>query len=244
MSVIYEALKKAQQEASEPVTLPAQWCPEFIFVNRDLKREGRWKHGKRVGLVTALFFFLGLGLYWAWPTMREWLAHVPGFSAYVKGASVSIAALGERAQAAYVQGNIPEAVRLWEELLARGQADALLYNHLGLGHKKLGHLDKAEAYDRKALDLDPNNAETMNNLGVVYLEQNRLEEALVMLEKALQKNPAYADPHFHLGRLYEKQGRVADAIRAYTVFLERYPDPGSSVGEKVRVRIEALGRAP
>jgi Tfp pilus assembly protein PilF len=150
--------------------------------------------------------------------------------------------LSQRAKASSTQGNTAEAVRLWEELLARGQADVLLYNHLGLGHKKLGHLDKAEAYDRKALDLDPNNAETLNNLGVVYLEQDRLDEALAMLEKALQQNPAYADPSFHLGRLYEKQGRVVDAIRAYSVFLERYSEPNGPVGQKVRSRIEALGR--
>ena len=75
-----------------------------------------------------------------------------------------------------------------------------------------GKLAEAEKEDRKALELEPNNALVLNNIGYSMVERGeRLDEALKLIQRAVEAepgNPAYLDS---LGRAYYKLGKYAEA---------------------------------
>lgn len=62
---------------------------------------------------------------------------------------------------------------------------------------------------KKALLLNPHNAEACYNLGLVYQAKNVKEQALKMYEKALAINPGYQLARNHLNKIkgIEQNGR-------------------------------------
>ncbi len=97
-------------------------------------------------------------------------------------------------------GTVPESY--WSLYLARG-----------LCYELLGEFKLAEKNYQAALDLQPNNPETLNTLAYSWTEQNKnLDEALAMLEKALSITPSA--PHIldSYGWVLYKMGRYDEAL--------------------------------
>ncbi|MGD9281655.1 MAG: tetratricopeptide repeat protein, partial [Desulfobacterales bacterium] len=64
----------------------------------------------------------------------------------------------------------------------------------------------------KALQLKPEDTETLFNLGDALAKQGNTEQAINYLNKALQINPDYAEAHSNLGGMHIKQGNIDKAI--------------------------------
>lgn len=240
MSVIYEALKKAQREAQTPEAYGHDWVEEFLLVAKHPSRFARSPIVRVALLVGALTTLaaIGAGLYYS-RTIQETLV-----TYYFKKAAPTIsqiAAWKQAAQVHYANGENEEAIALWKKVAAVSPADAVVRNRLGLAYKKLGNLDLAAHYYQSALGLDPRFVQAMNNWAVVLLEQGDIHRARPLFEAAGAQDARYADPYFHLGRLYEKEENVSQAIGAYREFLNRAPaaaDP--QVTDKIRARIAQL----
>lgn len=245
MSVIYEALKKAEREERElKQGEPRDWCPEFLSIGKGPKLADRlWYGGHRrlILLSLAVCFTLAFGLY---PHVKGMIIPSDSLRKEKTSEKDDLERLKQEGETHYRNGAMGEAIRLWEPLVATLPADSMLLKRLGIACKKIGQLDKAILYDQKALEVNPNDAEAMNNLAAVYIEQNRDAEAKSLLEAAGEKDPNYPDPYFHLGRLYEKAGNLEEAIRAYQTFLARSPDPKSSVYMGIEARISQLKALP
>jgi Flp pilus assembly protein TadD len=82
----------------------------------------------------------------------------------------------------------------------------------------------AERMYRKALEINPNNAEVHSNLGVVLAARKRGDEAVAHYRKALEIKPDYANAHYNLGVLLAKIERVDEAIDHFQKALEINPD--------------------
>ncbi|MGJ5634450.1 tetratricopeptide repeat protein [Nostoc sp. CALU 1950] len=72
-------------------------------------------------------------------------------------------------------------------------------------------LFEAETQLRKAIKLNPNDADAYNNLGVVLSKQNKLEEAETQLRKAIELNPNFADAYNNLGVVLSEQNKLEEA---------------------------------
>jgi TolB-like protein/DNA-binding winged helix-turn-helix (wHTH) protein len=78
--------------------------------------------------------------------------------------------------------------------------------------KLLGRFDEALQLSRRAVDLDPLNAESWENLAETRFYLGRLDEAAADAKKALELNPDVWPGHFLLSKIYLVQGRPGDAL--------------------------------
>ena len=87
-----------------------------------------------------------------------------------------------------------------------------------------GDLVRAEAWFRKALALDPDNAGVLNYLGYMFADRGvRLEEALKLISRAVELEPssgAYLDS---LGWVYFRMDRLEEAETCLRRSLELVP---------------------
>lgn len=101
-----------------------------------------------------------------------------------------------------------------------------------------GELAQAETCFRKALDLQPDDTDSMVCLGYVLKEQGRLVEARVALRKAINGAPPGSDVHetyYLLGAIGEEQGDLVDAERQYRAALQYRPDFSRACKDLCRV---------
>ncbi len=90
-----------------------------------------------------------------------------------------------------------------------------LHNNLGRIHLRNGELDKARRAFRQALELDPDNAETLLNIGNILRTEGRALEAERLVERALQVNPNSTGALSHLAEIKRDQGELDEAIRLF-----------------------------
>ena len=96
--------------------------------------------------------------------------------------------------------------------------DALAWRQLGGIMNSKGDFKAAEEAYRKALALQPDDAETKTGLAIVLISTNGTDEALGLLESALKPDPPNMIAHFRLSSLYRRAGRAADASREMEAF--------------------------
>ncbi len=90
--------------------------------------------------------------------------------------------------------------------------------------QKLGHVaDAVEGY-RRALALDPVNADANANLGHLLKDQGEGTEAMRCYEAAIRFQPQVRSVHKHLASLYLDAGRSDEATRLFRTYLDRFPD--------------------
>lgn len=86
--------------------------------------------------------------------------------------------------------------------------------------KYLGRLDQALRLSRRAVDLDPLNAESWESLTEIEFFMGRLDEAAADGKKALELSPDVWPGHMLLSKIYLMQGRPEEALRE--IELVRY----------------------
>lgn len=122
-------------------------------------------------------------------------------------------------------GRPAEAVPLYRDLLEDDPGSALLWTNLGNAEAGRGEAALAEAAYRRALELDPANADALNNLAWLLLEQgDRLAEAEELARRAVAAGGP--DPYLALdtlGRTLRARGRCREAIEVLTQALAAAP---------------------
>jgi TolB-like protein/DNA-binding winged helix-turn-helix (wHTH) protein len=76
----------------------------------------------------------------------------------------------------------------------------------------LGRFDPALQLGRRAVDLDPLNANSWENLGEIEFFDGQLNQAAAHFKKALELNPDVPPGPFYLIQIYIMQGRAQDAF--------------------------------
>ena len=114
---------------------------------------------------------------------------------------------------------------LWEHAIACTSGNYTAHNNLGYVLAAQGRTAEAIEHYQKALEIDPDCAESDNNLGTAFLNQGRLDKALVYYRQALAINPNFAEVENNLGILLTKQGRTAEAIEHYQKAIELESQP-------------------
>lgn len=130
----------------------------------------------------------------------------------------------DRALFIHRSGNLGEAEKLYQELLAGdpGQADALHY--LGVIRLQTSHFDEAVRLIQRALDARPDYGDAMTNLGIGLNALGRFAEAVETFERALGAGTATAAVLANLGGALACIGRNEDAITRFEEALELQPE--------------------
>ena len=124
----------------------------------------------------------------------------------------------------YTQGQYQQTLSLAIQMLTDFSSSISLYNIIGAANQSLGRFDRAiEAY-KKAISIEPDNADIYNNIGVALKDQGKLEEAIESFKKAVSINPDFFEAHHNMANTLSDHGKLKEAIEAYTRALSINPN--------------------
>lgn len=114
----------------------------------------------------------------------------------------------------YQAGKFQEIIDLYNGLLEKGEPQLNDYRNRGIAYYSLKEYDKAQADFESALQIEPNDAESLHNLGALALSREDVALAESFYQKALAADPELFDPYFDMGKVRSYQENFEDA-RAY-----------------------------
>ena len=123
------------------------------------------------------------------------------------------------------QGNWPQAVASFDEVLKAAPANKYAHHGAGLAYLYLGRQEQAETHFRAALETDPKFSIAKNSLATLLLASHRCDEAERLLREVLD-DIFYPTAHFaedNLAKAEHCQGRSGDAIARLTRVVEKRP---------------------
>ncbi len=129
-----------------------------------------------------------------------------------------------RAVALHNAGEYDSALKIKQDLVDKGNDNALYFNSLGATLYAMGRYEEALVAFEKAVDLEPNNARYLNGFGATLHEMGRYEEALAASQKAVDLEPNNAQYLNDLGTTLHAMHHYERALEAEhrAVDLEPY----------------------
>ncbi|MDJ0958015.1 MAG: adenylate/guanylate cyclase domain-containing protein [Arenicellales bacterium] len=120
---------------------------------------------------------------------------------------------------------LQEAHNLAQKVLSFDEANASAHRLLGWTYLKWNEYDLAAHEFNRALELNPNDAESFDALGAVMLYTGEIKAAIEAQETAFRFSPNQPPRSFvHLGLAYYLAGRYDDTIRTMEQSLGKNPD--------------------
>lgn len=121
---------------------------------------------------------------------------------------------------------------------ARDRRAALM--RTGLEAARTGEMDEAAVAFRKAVEVDPTDAEAWSSLGVVLVRSGDETRGVEAFRRALRAAPGHPEAHRNLAVVFDRQGRAAEAARHYRAFLATSP-ADSPDRAPIMARLEEMG---
>ncbi len=98
---------------------------------------------------------------------------------------------------------------------------------------KAGDGEKAEAYSRRALDLDPELSAAHTVLGMISAERDDPDQAIARYRQSIRINPDHVVACNNLGNIMARRGKLDEAIKLYRQALkvrEEFPEAHNNLG--------------
>ncbi|MBZ0185739.1 MAG: tetratricopeptide repeat protein, partial [Candidatus Obscuribacterales bacterium] len=112
--------------------------------------------------------------------------------------------------------SIPVFMALQSKAAAQSPSpQAISMYNLGLNAFKIGSLESAIIFFKRATDLDPNLADAQYNLGVLFKSQRRFKEALPRFEEVLRIKPNDTEAHYQIGLSLQALSQFVEAKQHY-----------------------------
>ena len=115
----------------------------------------------------------------------------------------------------YNQSKLGEVFEQTSTLIKQYNNSLVLWSLLGVSAAQIGKLDKAVDAFKKALSIQPNNADAYYNLGNVLHKQGKLEEAVEAYKKLISIKPDNAEAYLNIGNVLHEQGKLEEAVSNY-----------------------------
>jgi protein O-GlcNAc transferase len=149
----------------------------------------------------------------------------PGRHKIIEGISLMNNAqeIFDRALAAHGTGNLPEAMRLYQETLLLRPEHPLVLNRLAMCQSAQGLDREALATLHQAVQVAPQLADTHLNFGLILQKIDRQEDALAAVNRALRLAPTSAYAWFVHGNLLQAMRQPLDAVNSYGKAVELAP---------------------
>jgi len=121
------------------------------------------------------------------------------------------------------QGDLHQAITLFNKALKQDPTFHLAYYNLGLAYKNLSEYEKAISAYKKAISLCPVYTMSYVNLGMVYLDLELYTEAFEMYKKAIEIEPGNEKALNNFGNILIIMGKYKEAFNAYKEALTINP---------------------
>lgn len=139
------------------------------------------------------------------------------------------------------EGKYALAAHAYREILQSNPASLLAWTNLGNAEVQLGRRAAAEEAFRKALELDPDAADTLNNLAWLLYEEKRVDEAEPLARKAVSATAP--DPWMRLdtlARILAARGNCTEAEETFRHALASVP----AANAQARASLEEAAKEP
>ena len=130
----------------------------------------------------------------------------------------------EMALKEHQQGNLAEAVSLYQEILVKQPRNSDAHHLLGVLYHQARNYSQAIAQFQRAIHINPKNPDFYNNLGETYRLSGKFPEAIAQYQKALQLQPRNGRTRYNLGNALQAMAKSDQAIAEYQKALELIPD--------------------
>ncbi len=123
--------------------------------------------------------------------------------------------------------NIPEFVHADPDAIQRIREkfiDDVSYARGAWEFLKSNDYDGAERQARKALELNPKNADALHHLGLALFGRGQYDEAVQCLSEAVKIKPTEAEMYIQLGVVLLAKGRLNEAVSQLQKSLEIAPN--------------------
>jgi predicted O-linked N-acetylglucosamine transferase (SPINDLY family) len=137
---------------------------------------------------------------------------------------LTTAHLLERATDCHRTGDLPEARRLYGQVLEDSPAHALALFRFGLLELQDGRPQASFLLINRAIDLAPGEARYQFGLGQTLAALRRWKDASAAYRRFLRADPRSPDAHFALGSALQSLGDYGDAIGAYQAAVQFRPE--------------------
>ena len=116
---------------------------------------------------------------------------------------------------AFADGRQEEAAQLIEGAIEHGYETPLYYRNICAVYERIGRLDDAIAAGRRAVALDPTDAQAYHNLTVAHARKLELDECIACARQALALDPTLPGAHFGLAEALLLRGEMAEGWEEY-----------------------------
>ena len=114
------------------------------------------------------------------------------------------------------------AIKTLDQLATQYATNAEVLHEIGVVQWEMDRPAEAEAYIRKAIQIDPKSSDFYNTLGYFFSEKNtRLDEAIVLVRKALELKPGAGYIMDSLGWILFQKGDYAQAVKTLEEAAEK-----------------------
>ena len=102
------------------------------------------------------------------------------------------------------KGKLDEAIKIYENLVAKNKKDHQIYFFLGTAHLQKKNYKKTVFYIESAIKIKPNIPNYYNNIGIALSNLNSSQKAIENYLKALELNNKFLDANINLAIEYKK----------------------------------------
>ena len=117
-------------------------------------------------------------------------------------------------------GNLKEALKLGLYLLPKNRKNSFLLNTLGIVYRRLGDLDHAIYFTKKALKNNPSFQPAKIALANICLEKGKPYEAIRILEAIVKQDTKKGNAGINLAYAYKFVGKYKEALIQYRSLVE------------------------
>lgn len=235
MSLIHDALRKAQREATEknavagttqvPTPSPGGTLPpgEVTLSGVNFEEKGFFQNKRNLVLVATLVLVACFAFYRLMGSRQQAEAEKTAAGAEQKKTASTTKEEADKLKRLAVEAyRVADLDESWAKLTAASSItpnDSEIWNNLGVVLRKRGDFEGARKAFEKALELNPQQAEVLNNLAVLDIKANDFPSAQGRLSQALQLKPNYPEAVFHNALVSDLSGDNKKASEYYKQFL-------------------------
>ncbi|MDA9823688.1 tetratricopeptide repeat protein [Paracoccaceae bacterium] len=124
----------------------------------------------------------------------------------------------------YYDGQFEKALLKIKPLIIVFPNAMILFNLQGACNAALMKYGEAISSYKRAININPDNADCYNNMGVAFQHLGDLDAAINSYDKALKINHVYPEAHNNMGNALRKKGKLNAAINSYKQAIKIKPD--------------------